>query len=122
MPAALVPVTGCRVCSVPYRRELEALLAGGSARISDGHLGPAATSRPVAPRQVGGRHAATSIDSITLSYGSGRGTLRWEGRLLSGHEVSRAGDPERPADRLQADTGAAAVMRQVRTVRSDSPV
>jgi hypothetical protein len=35
-----------------------------------------------------------------------------EGRLLLGHEVSGVrGDPERPADRIKAVTGAAAVLR-----------
>src|ERR1039457_4519674 len=45
------------------------MAAGTFPRITDGHLGPAATSKPVTPRRVGGWHPATSIDSITLSYG-----------------------------------------------------
>jgi hypothetical protein len=45
--------------------------AGTFARISDGHLGPATTSSPVTPRRIGGRDPATSITSITLSYGRG---------------------------------------------------
>ena len=40
------------------------------------------------------------------------GRSRQEGRLLLGHEVSRVrGDPERPADRIKASTGAAADLR-----------
>src|ERR1039457_789834 len=46
--------------------------AGTFAHITDGPLGPAAISRPVTARRVGGRHRATSIASITLSYGRGQ--------------------------------------------------
>ena len=50
--------------------------AGTFAHITDGHLGPAAISRPVTARRVGGRHRATSIASITLSYGRGQENAR----------------------------------------------
>src|SRR5260221_11068371 len=59
-------------------------MAGPFARIADGHLGPATTSCPVTPRRIGGRHPATSITSIMLSYGRGeakrsptRSNARW---------------------------------------------
>jgi hypothetical protein len=49
--------------------------AGTFARITDGPRGLAATSRAVTARQVRCRHRATSIISITLSYGRARRTL-----------------------------------------------
>jgi two-component system, NarL family, sensor kinase len=45
--------------------------AGTFARITDGHPGPPATSRPVTARRADGRHRAISIASSTLSYGRG---------------------------------------------------
>lgn len=79
------------------RQDLAAA-AGTFARSVDGHLGTAATSRPVTPRRIIGLHRS-SIEDITLSDG-GRQNERWPIRIRSGRQPDRW-----PGYRHRARTG-----------------